>query len=478
MLKSHTGTAPTLIERSLRPFERFVRLESSGGVLLLGCSLLALLAANSAWADPVGHFWETPVSIGVGGWVLTLSLHHWINDGLMAIFFFVIGLEIKREFLVGELASPRHAALPIAAAVGGMAIPAAIYAVFNWGTPGARGWGIPMATDIAFAIGILTLIGKRVPLSLKIFLTALAIVDDLGAVVVIALFYTETINWGSVFPGLVILVVLMELNRQGVRHPLVYGALGLGLWFAVLSSGIHATIAGVLLAMTIPSRARLDSSQFLAQSRATLAEFERAGPSREDEFITEAHQSALQALKSTAIAVQTPMERLEHTLHPGMRFVVMPLFALANAGVAFPGLGLATLADPVVSGVFFGLVVGKQVGIFSFAWLAVRTGLAALPADLRWRHVHGAAWLGGIGFTMSLFIANLAFADPALLASAKLGILAASLVAGGVGWSVLRGIPPASGGAKNASDGGRSEVPGPSNRATDADALRSGGGRD
>jgi NhaA family Na+:H+ antiporter len=430
---------PTLIERSLRPFERFVHLESSGGILLLGCSLLALGWANSRWADWYANLWETPLTLALGEFVLTHSLHHWINDGLMALFFFVIGLEIKREFLVGELVSPRHAALPIAAAVGGMAVPAAIYALFNGGTPTAHGWGIPMATDIAFAVGILTLLGKRVPLSLKVFLTALAIVDDLGAVVVIALFYTDAIHWGSVFPALVILAVLMELNRQGVRHPLVYGVLGLGLWFAVLSSGIHATIAGVLLAMTIPSRARLASDQFLAQSRATLAEFERAGHSREDQFITEAHQSALQALKSAAIHVQTPMERLEHALHPVMRFVVMPLFALANAGVSFSGLGLSMLADPVVLGVFFGLVLGKQVGIFLFAWGAVRSGLAALPSDLRWHHVYGAAWLGGIGFTMSLFIANLAFTESALLASAKLGILGASLVAGGVGWAILRG---------------------------------------
>jgi NhaA family Na+:H+ antiporter len=431
---------PTLIERSLRPFERFVHLESAGGILLLGCSLLALGWANSRWADWYASLWETHVTLQVGGFVLTHSLLHWINDGLMAIFFFVIGLEIKREFLVGELASPRHAALPIAAAVGGMAVPAAIYALFNGGTATGRGWGIPMATDIAFAIGILTLLGKRVPLSLKVFLTALAIVDDLGAVVVIALFYTESINWGSVFPALIILVVLMELNRQGVRHPLPYGVLGLGLWFAVLSSGIHSTIAGVLLAMTIPSRARINSDQFLDQSRATLSEFERAGHSREDEFITEAHQSALQALKSATIHVQTPMERLEHALHPGMRFVVMPLFALANAGVPLSGLGLAMLADPVVLGVFLGLVVGKQAGILLFAWGAVRSGVAGLPSDLGWAHIYGAAWLGGIGFTMSLFIANLAFADAALLASAKVGILGASLIAGGVGWAILNRI--------------------------------------
>lgn len=295
-----------------------------------------------------------------------------------------------------------------------------------------------MATDIAFAIGIMTLLGKRIPLSLKVFLTALAIVDDLGAVVVIALFYTETIHWGSVFPALVILVVLMELNRQGVRHPLVYGVLGLGLWFAVLSSGIHATIAGVLLAMTIPSRARIDSDQFLAQSRATLGEFERAGHSREDQFITEAHQSALHALRSATIAVQTPMERLEHFLHPGMRFVIMPLFALANAGVSLSGLGPPMLVDPVVLGVFLGLVVGKQVGILACAWLAVRTGLAALPSELDWRHVYGAACLGGIGFTMSLFIADLAFAQSAYLVSAKVGILVASVVAGLAGWMILR----------------------------------------
>ncbi len=429
---------PTLIARSLRPFERFIGLESSGGVLLLGCSLLALAAANSPLAESIEHFWTTPVTVGVGGWIMTLSLHHWINDGLMAIFFFVIGLEIKREFLVGELASPRHAALPIAAAVGGMAVPAAIYALFNAGTPTARGWGIPMATDIAFAIGIMTLLGKRVPLSLKVFLAALAIVDDLGAVVVIALFYTETIHWGSAIPALILLVALAELNRQGVRHPLVYGALGIGLWLAVLASGIHATIAGVLLAMTIPSRARIDSHRFLAQSRATLAEFERAGHSREDEFITEAHQAALQALKNAAIQVQTPMERMEHALHPWMRFMVMPLFALANAGVPLAGLGPALFADPVVLGVFCGLVVGKQVGIISCAWFAVRSGLAALPSDLGWRHVYGAACLGGIGFTMSLFIASLALGGSAA-SSAKLGILSASLVAGGMGWAILRG---------------------------------------
>ncbi len=379
-----------------------------------------------------------PVSIGVGGALLTLSLHHWINDGLMAIFFFGIGLEIKREVLVGELASPRHAALPIAAAIGGMLVPAALYILFNAGTPAANGWGVPMATDIAFAIGILTMLGKRVPMALKVFLAALAIVDDLGAVVVIALFYTATIHLESVWAALAILVALMVVNRQGVRHPAAYVVLGIGLWLAVLSSGIHATIAGVLLAMTIPSRARIDTDQFLAQNRATLVEFERAGHSREDEFISEAHQSALQALKASAIYVQTPMERLEHALHPWITFVIMPIFALANAGVSFSGFDVSALTDPVVLGVFLGLVVGKQTGIMAFVWVAVRSGVAALPFDVRWLHLYGAACLAGIGFTMSLFIANLAFGQGPELASAKLGILGASVIAGLAGWMILR----------------------------------------
>jgi NhaA family Na+:H+ antiporter len=432
----------TLIERSIRPFEQFVRMEASGGILLLGCSLLALAWANSPWAVGFAHFWETPFSVAAGSRELSMPLKHWINDGLMALFFFLIGLEIKREFLVGELASPRLAALPIAAALGGMAVPALIYTVFNGGTPAERGWGIPMATDIAFAIGILSMLGKRVPMSLKVFLTALAIVDDLGAVVVIALFYTEAINWGGVFPALVILVVLMELNRQGVRHPLPYGLLGIGLWLAVLASGIHATVAGVVLAMTIPSRARIDSDQFLAQSRATVDEFARAGHSRADQFTTDAHQAALQSLKAATVHVQTPMERLEHGLHPWITFVIMPLFALANAGVGITtGVG-AMLVDPVVLGVFFGLVLGKQAGIILFSWLAIRSGLATLPPDLRWLQLYAAAWLGGIGFTMSLFIGELAFPQSTELAAAKLGILAASLVAGLVGAAIIRAASP------------------------------------
>jgi NhaA family Na+:H+ antiporter len=436
---------PTLIERSIRPFEQFVRIESSGGIVLLGCSLLALAWANSPWAAVFVHFWETPVAVAAGSRELSMPLKHWINDGLMALFFFLIGLEIKREFLVGELASPRHAVLPIAAALGGMAVPALIYAWFNGGTPAEPGWGIPMATDIAFAIGILSMLGKRVSISLKVFLTALAIVDDLGAVVVIALFYTEAINWGGVFPALVMLVVLMELNRQGVRHPLPYGLLGIGLWLAVLASGIHATVAGVVLAMTIPSRARIDSDQFLAQSRATVDEFARAGHSRADQFITEAHQAALHSLKTATVHVQTPMERLEHGLHPLIMFVIMPLFALANAGVGITtGVG-AMLVDPVVLGVFFGLVLGKQAGIMFFAWLAVRSGLATLPPDIRWFQLYGAAWLGGIGFTMSLFIAELAFPHSSELVPAKLGILAASLVAGLVGAAIVRAASPAPG---------------------------------
>jgi NhaA family Na+:H+ antiporter len=442
---SDNRSTPTLIERSLRPFERFFQIESAGGILLLGAAFLALLLANSGWSEGVEHFWETPITIGVGDAALTMSFRHWINDGLMSIFFFVIGLEIKREVLVGELASPRQATLPIVAAIGGMLIPAAIYTLFNVRTAAVNGWGIPMATDIAFAIGILAMLGNRVPLSLKVFLAALAIVDDLGAVLVIALVYTSIINWGSVFAALVILAVLMEVSRQRVRHPLAYVLLGLGLWFAVLSSGIHATIAGVLLAMTIPSRARIDTDQFVAKTRATLDEFERAGHSREDEFITEEHQSALQSLKAAAVHVQTPMERLEHALLPWITFAVMPIFALANGGVSLSGVGMATLADPLVLGAFFGLVVGKPVGIMLFVWGAVRFGVATLPSDIRWPHLYGAACLAGVGFTMALFIADLAFPVSSLLAPAKLGILAASLVAGVIGAVILRATSPMGG---------------------------------
>jgi len=427
------------IERVLRPFREFAHLEASGGVLLLGATLLALLWANSPWAGAYYDLWHTPVTVGAGGLILSKDLHHWINDGLMAIFFFVVGLEIKREVLVGELASFRRAALPIAAAAGGMLVPALVYTLFNAGGSGAPGWGIPMGTDIAFALGVLALLGKRVPLALKIFVTAFAVVDDIGAVLVIALFYTPSVSWAALACGAGFLGALVAANRLDVRTPITYGLLGIGLWVAFLLSGVHATVAGVLLAMTIPARTRIDSRAFIGRGRAYLNDFESVNHSGGNgAFIAEEQQAAVQALEEACEQVQTPLRRMEHNLHPWVAFLIMPVFALANAGVHLGGDIAAAAAHPVTLGVAAGLVLGKQVGITLFSWLAVRSGVASMPRGISWRQVYGAAWLGGIGFTMSIFIASLAFPDEALLDAAKLGILAASLVAGLVGWLLLR----------------------------------------
>lgn len=429
-------------ERLLRPFQEFARIEASGGILLLVCTVVALAWANSPWAGTYFSLWQTKLTVGFGEFVLSKPLLLWINDGLMAIFFFVVGLEIKREVLVGELDSVRKAALPMAAALGGVIVPASIYITINAGTPGSSGWGIPMATDIAFALGVLALLGQRVPLALNVFLTALAIVDDIVAVLVIALFYTAQISWVSLAIGAGFLVALVAVNWAGARHPLVYALLGIGLWLAFLKSGVHATVAGVLLAMTIPSRARINTDEFLAQSRAVLDEFERAGESGQSVLTNADRQDALHALETTCERVAAPMQRLEHALHPWVTFAIMPVFALANAGVALGGDLSAALTNSISLGIIVGLVVGKQAGISLFSWLAVKSRLATRPDEVTWQHVYGASWLGGIGFTMSLFIAGLAFGDSPLLDSAKIGILAASLMAGVIGWFILNRTPP------------------------------------
>ncbi|HZF68926.1 MAG TPA: Na+/H+ antiporter NhaA [Gemmatirosa sp.] len=427
-----------LIERVLGPFQRFFATSAAGGLVLLAATAIALAWANSPWADAYHHLWESPVTIGAPGFGLTLSLHHWVNDGLMAVFFFLVGLEIKREVLVGELASRRTATLPVAAALGGMLIPAALYAALNAGGPGAAGWGVPMATDIAFALGILALLGDRVPSGLRVFLAALAIADDLGAVLVIAFFYTSALDWNAMGGAAVVLAALVALNRAGARRPLTYALLGVALWLFVLASGIHATIAGVLLALTVPARTRISEEQFLARAEASLADFRAADEPGRTVLTNQGHQAALQALEDAADAAQAPLQRMEHSLHGLVAFVIMPVFALANAGVALGG-GLAAAArSPIAWGVVLGLALGKPLGITLASWLAVRAGAADLPIGVGWRHVHGAGWLGGIGFTMSLFVAGLAFADPAVLDIAKLGVFMASIVAGGIGYALLR----------------------------------------
>jgi NhaA family Na+:H+ antiporter len=381
------------------------------------------------------------LTIGAGSFELSKSLLLWINDGLMAVFFFVVGLEIKREILVGELATPRKALLPIAAAVGGMAFPALIYLAFNAGQPGEVGWGMPMATDIAFALGVLALLGNRAPLSLKIFLTALAIVDDIGAVMVIALFYTAEITWASLAIAGVLLLASFLANRAGVRHPLVYALLGIGLWVAVLKSGLHATVAGVLLAMTIPPRSFIDADDFLAKSRSLLEEFERSGKIGASILTNKEQRAAVQALELACQQIESPLQRLEHALHPWVAYAIMPLFAFANAGVSLGKDLPQALSHPVAWGVIAGLVIGKQLGITLAVWILIKTNLATRPVGVTWRQIYGAGWLAGIGFTMSLFVGSLAFGDNGLLSIAKIGILAASLISGIVGWAILRSAP-------------------------------------
>ena len=434
-------TSPPLIERALRPFQDFAHRESSSGLLLLTCTAVALVWANSPWRDAYTNLWEIPITVGFGRYGIRESLHHWINDGLMAVFFFLVGLEIKREMLVGELASMRRAALPLAAALGGMLVPALLYVAVNGSGPGARGWGIPMATDIAFALGVLALLGPRIPLTLKIFLTALAIVDDIGAVLVIALFYTADLSVIALLWAGVLFVLLLACNGAGVRHPAPYTLLGVGLWLAFLQSGVHATVAGVLLAFTIPARTRIDANEFLVRSRRALSRFAAAGVAGANVLTSKTHQEALLALEGAAEAAQAPLQKLEDKLHGSVAFGIMPLFALANAGVPLSG-GAQALGNPVGLGIILGLVLGKPLGITLFAWLATKVGVAERPSDTSWGMLHGASWLGGIGFTMSLFIAGLALESAALLTQAKLGILTASLFAGAMGWLLLRRAAP------------------------------------
>jgi NhaA family Na+:H+ antiporter len=425
----------------VRPFQKFAGREAAGGILLLACSIAALVWANSRWAGTYSKLLHIPLTVALGPFNLSHDLHFWINEGLMTVFFFVVGLEIKRELLAGELASPRRAALPLVAAVGGVAVPVLLYLAINSGGPGAAGWGIAMATDIAFAIGAMALLGARVPLGLKVFLTALAIVDDIAAVLVIAMFYTANLSWGPLAGAACCLVLALAANRLGVRHTLPYALIGAVLWVTVLQSGVHATIAGVLLAFMIPSRQTIDQSAFLKEGRAVLDHFEGASQTEPFHILADIEQqNAIEALGDACGKMQPPLQRLEHALHPWVTFAIMPLFALVNAGVPLSGDLGKLFVQPVTLGVIIGLMLGKPLGVLIAAWLAVRLGPASLPANVSWQHIHGAGWLAGIGFTMSLFMAGLSFSDDAQLTEAKLGILAASLCAGVIGSVILARI--------------------------------------
>ncbi len=435
-MSTNKSKKETPAEIILRPFQEFAKVEACGGIILFIFTVGALYWANSKWAQSYHHLWEEIFTIGVGHFVLSKSLHHWINDGLMTIFFLIAGLEIKREIMVGELASFKKAVLPIAAAIGGMVVPAAIYSVLNFG--GDRlGRGIPMATDIAFALGVLTVLGKRIPSGLKVFLLALAIVDDLGVVLVIAIFYTSEISWNALGAGMGIFSVLVVFNKLHVRNPICYYFFGFLLWLAFLKSGLHATIAGVLLALTIPTQTRIKRDDFLWGTSYWLNIFESASKEKDCVLANEDQQEAIHALEHFCERANSPALRVEHSLHPMVTYAIMPIFAFANAGVHIQGDITKSVLSTVSLGIIFGLALGKPIGITFFSWIAIKCKLADLPEGVSWLQLFGGGCLGGIGFTMSIFVANLAFGEGQLLTIAKIGILTASLLAGVLGAVVL-----------------------------------------
>ncbi len=429
-------TPDALFKAVVQPLQDFFRLEAASGTLLLCAAVLALVWANSPMRDSYAAIFDAPLSIGVGDAHVRFTVRHLINDGLMAIFFFVVGMEIKRELVVGELRSLSRALLPLVAALGGMVVPAAIYAVLNRGGSGLAGWAIPMATDIAFSIGILSLLKGRVPHALVVFLTALAIFDDMGGILVIAFFYGSGLHVSWLLGALAITVGLLALNRKQVGNGLAYAAGGMALWYTLHHGGIHATIAGVILGMMIPARAPRPSQEVLTELHAHTTRLVRA-PHEE-----ELGDAELLAIEERLEELEPPLNRFVHLLHPYVAFLIMPLFALANSGVSLSGLRLEALMNSISLGAALGLFLGKQLGIFSFTLLAVHLGLATMPGGASQGKLYGVAVIAGIGFTVALFIAGLAFPDPRLLDHAKIGILLGSLASGVVGFLVLRFSAP------------------------------------
>jgi NhaA family Na+:H+ antiporter len=432
-------TNKTPIEKIIAPVNRFIHLEYTSGIVLLCSVIVAIVWANSSYHDFYHHLWEINFSVGFDTHVLSKPLHIWINDGLMAVFFFVIGLELKREFMEGELSTLRKASLPMGAALGGMLIPALIYYMINKGTDASHGWGIPMATDIAFALALLSMAGKHIPTSVKVFLSALAVADDLGAVLVIAFFYTAKVNFTALGIGGLFLFGLITGNILGIRNSAFYLILAIGVWIGFLLSGVHATIAGVLVAFTIPAMTRINENVYSENLRKLSYDFEKEIPSNST-LTTPAQHRTIRHVKNLSLAAETPLQKIEHALHPWVAFLIMPLFALANSGIIIGADILTAIVNPVSIGVTVGLVIGKFTGILLFTWLLVKTGLGKLPDQATWKHITGVALLAGIGFTMSLFISGLAFENAVFVDQAKYGILMASIIAGALGTVVLKQI--------------------------------------
>lgn len=432
--------AQSPIDHILKPVSKFVHQEFTGGIVLFVSVVVAIIWANSPLSESYHLLWETKFAVGIDGQRFVQPLHVWINDGLMALFFFVIGLELKREFIAGELSSFKKASLPMVAALGGMLVPALIYIAFNHGLSSSHGWGIPMATDIAFALGLLSLAGKHIPGSVKVFLSALAVADDLGAVLVIALFYTNEIALLPLGIAGLLLILLWIGNLLGIRDTLFYLIVGIIIWYCFLLSGVHATIAGVLVAFMIPARTKINEAEYVQKVRQYTDEFERAIP-QDGSLTTSEQHLTIERIKQISLDAETPLQKIENSLHPWVAFVIMPLFALANAGMHIGSDFFSHLSNPVSLGVSLGLILGKFIGVFSFTWIMIKLRLAVLPQLATWRHIIGVALLAGVGFTMSLFVTGLAFDHIEMVDEAKYGILLASLISGTAGIILLRRSP-------------------------------------
>ena len=425
------------------PAMQFMRQEKSGGIVLAVAVVIALALANSPWHENFAHFFEHHLGFVVDSTpYFNFSIAHWINDGLMSLFFFVVGLELKREFIGGELRDIRKVVLPVGAAIMGMLVPAGIFLALNFGTEVSGGWGIPMATDIAFALALVYMLGDRVPLSAKVFLTTLAIVDDLGSVIVIALFYTSNISVSSIAVGVAFLLIMFIANKMGVKSVLFYGMLGVcGVWTAFLMSGIHATIAAVLAAFMIPADSKIPEATFIARMRRQLRLFEKAD-SNDVRTLEHEQVEIIAQVKSEAINALPPLQRLEHGMQPFVSFVIMPIFALANAGVNFVEMDMASIfSNNVALGVMLGLLLGKPIGVVASVWILVKLGIGKRSASMTWRRFIGLGFLASIGFTMSMFVTSLAFTDPVLHVQAKVGIFAASILGGVIGYRLLKTEP-------------------------------------
>lgn len=426
------------LQRIIVPFQEFVHTQSFSGILLLVLTIAALIWANSAFSSSYINLWNTEISIGIKDFMFTRPLHFYINDGLMAIFFLLVGLEIKREIIAGELSSVRLAALPITAALGGMIFPALIYTAFNLGTEHIKGWGIPTATDIAFALGIMSILGDRVSTGLKVFLTALAIADDMGAVVIIAIFYTSELALGWLILGLAFFALQILANYFNVFKTAVYLFLGLIMLIAFYNAGIHPTIAGVLTAIAIPASNKIDGETMYNRIQYYLGQFESAFRAQKHPLSNDSELQGIYSIEKTTKNAQTPLKRLEDRLHPWVTYFIMPIFALANAGVVLQSNFLSSYSDTVTLGVMAGLIIGKPIGITLFSYLSVKFGIAQLPEKENWRSIFSAGCLAGIGFTMSIFITGLAFTDSGAIDLSKIGILSASLLSGIIGYLLLR----------------------------------------